>query len=184
MKLEGLHGNETARHGRFNLDSAARKKSTAACHPEPRRRRGTSPTEFGAHKITSVIEQLAGGPSLHSGSHRVSLSYRDHFPQHSQAITKKTDLATLGVVPTHRNFTDAQSGMLREVKQLDIESETIEAGGLQNRAAYVEAKSLEPALRIPKWQPSRDADEQVERATSLLTSPRLMDANQPAIQGA
>src|ERR1700730_1184383 len=111
-------------------------------------------------------------------------SQRDHFTQHSQAIAKKTDFATLSMVPAHRNFTDSQSGMLRQVKQFDIEGEAVEAGGLQNWAAHIETKSLEPALRIPKRQPSRDAHEQVERAASLLAPPRLMDANQSAIQGA
>src|SRR5207248_8183406 len=111
-------------------------------------------------------------------------SQRDHFAQHSQAIAKKADFATLSVVPAHRNFTDSQSGMLRQIKQFDIKGEPVEAGGLQNRTAHIETKSLEPALRVPKRQPSRDADEQVERAPSLLASPRLMDANQSAIQGA
>jgi hypothetical protein len=113
-----------------------------------------------------------------------ALSQRDYFTQHSQAIAEKTDFATLSVVPAHRNFTDSQSGMLREIKQFDIEGEPVEAGGLQNRAAHFETKSLEPALCVPKRQSSRDADEQVERAPSLLTPPRLMDANQSAIQGA
>src|SRR5947208_9968833 len=113
-----------------------------------------------------------------------SRSQRDHFPQHSQAIAKKTDFATLSVVPAHRNFTDSQSGMLRQIKQFDIEGEAVQASGLQNWAAHIETKSLEPTLCIPERQPSRDADEQVERAASLLASPRLMDANQSAIQSA
>src|SRR5467141_4178377 len=111
-------------------------------------------------------------------------SQRDHFTQHSQAIAKKTNFTTFSVIPAHRNFTDSQSGMLREIKQFDIEGEPVEAGGLQNWAAHIETKSLEPALRIPKRQASRDAHEQIERAASLFASPRLMDANQSAIQGA
>src|SRR5437764_14924285 len=109
-------------------------------------------------------------------------SQRDHFAQHSQAIAKKTDFATLSVVPAHRNFTDSQSGMLRQIKQFDIKGEPVEAGGLQTRTARIETKSLEPALRVRKRQPRRDAEEQVERATSLLASPRLIGDNGPATQ--
>jgi hypothetical protein len=111
-------------------------------------------------------------------------SKRKYFTQHSQAILEKLNFATFSVIPAHRNFTDSQSGMLREIKQFDIEGEPVEVGGLQNWAAHIETKSLEPALRIPKRQPIRDAHEQVEHAASLLASPRLMNANQSAIQGA
>src|SRR5438105_15329471 len=113
-----------------------------------------------------------------------SRSQRDHFTQHSQAVAKKTNFASFSVIPAHRNLTDSQSGMLREIKQFDIERKSVKAGGLQNWAAHIETKSLEPALRIPKRQASRDAYEQVERAASLFASPRLMDANQSAVQGA
>src|SRR5436189_4456830 len=121
--------------------------------------------------------RTGGAATLRAGSQG------EKFAQHPQAIAKKTYFATRSVVPAHRNFTDSQSGMLRQIKQFDIKGEPVEAGGLQNRAAHIETKSLEPALCVPKRQPSRDADEQVERAPSLFASPRLMDANQSAIQG-
>src|SRR5438552_13917544 len=80
-------------------------------------------------------------------------SQRDHFAQHSQAIAKKTDFATLSVVPAHRNFTGSQSGMLRQIKQFDIKGEPVQAGGLKNRAAHIETKGLEPALCVPNGSP-------------------------------
>src|SRR3979411_1320661 len=97
-------------------------------------------------------------------------SQRDDFTQHSHAIAKKTNFASFSVIPAHRNFTDSQSGMLREITQCDLQRESVKAGGLQNWPTHSETKSLEPALRIPKRQASRDAYEQVERAASLFTS--------------
>jgi hypothetical protein len=87
---------------------------------------------------------------------------------------EKTDFAAFSVVPSDRNFADAQSGALREIKQLDVEGESIDARGFQDRAANVEAKRLETALRVPKRQASRDAHEQVENATRVLAPPGLM----------
>src|SRR5207253_2168383 len=37
------------------------------CHPESRRRRGTSRTQLGSHKLACVIDALRGGPSLTLG---------------------------------------------------------------------------------------------------------------------
>src|SRR5437667_12088138 len=110
-------------------------------------------------------------------------SQRDHFAQHSQAIAKKTDFATLSVVPAHRNFTGSQSGTLRQIKQFDVKGEPVQAGGLKNSAAHSETKGLEPALWVPKRQPSAGADTQAERAPSLPESPQRIHATQPPSQG-
>jgi hypothetical protein len=81
------------------------------------------------------------------------------------------------MIPAHRNLANSQSGMLRQIKQFDIEGEPVEASCFQDWAAHIEAESLEPALGIPKRQTGRETHQQIERATSLLTSPRLVDAN-------
>jgi hypothetical protein len=91
----------------------------------------------------------------HLGRHRSekrlrSCSQRDHFAQHPQAILEKLNFAPLSVIPAHRNLTNSQSSMLREIKQFDIKGEAIEAGGFKHRAANVEAKRLKTALSIPK----------------------------------
>src|SRR6059058_1370375 len=191
MKSEGLHKGKSRA---INLGADARKKSSRETFQGGSASLKTMSVAEGAVMYsTGCCTQSAsdGKPQLlrtlerhHAAKKLRARSQRDHFPQHSQAIAKKADFATLSVVPAHRNFTDSQSGMLRQIKQFDIKGEPVEAGGLQNRTAHIETKSLEPALRVPKRQPSRDADEQVERAPSLLASPRLMDANQSAIQGA
>ena len=95
---------------------------------------------------------------------------------------EKTDFAAFGVVPLHRNLADAQSGALREKKQLDIEGESIDASGFQNWAARVHTKRFETTLRVPNRQASGDAHEHVETAASLLTSPRLTNANQRPVK--
>jgi hypothetical protein len=60
-------------------------------------------------------------------------------------------------------FHEFATGVLREIKQFDIEGEAIEARGLQNRAADIETKSLKPALSVPKRRP-------VARRTSKLNT--------------
>src|SRR5947207_7128450 len=74
----------------------------------------------------------------------------DHFPQHPQAVVDEMDLARLGMIPAHRNFADAQPGTLRQIKQLDVKSEAIDASGLENGTADVDTKRFETTLRIPK----------------------------------
>jgi hypothetical protein len=87
-----------------------------------------------------------------------SRSHRDHFSQHSQAVAEKADLASLSVVPADRNFPNAQSGAMREKKQLHIEGETVNPRRLQNRATNVKAKRLESALGVPKWKAGCNAN--------------------------
>jgi hypothetical protein len=104
-------------------------------------------------------------------------SQRDHFAQHSQAVAKKTNFASFGVIPADWNFPNAQSGALGDKKQLDVERETIDPRCLQNRSADVEPKRLESALRIPKREAGCDAHEQIENTASLFSPPRLVNAD-------
>src|SRR5439155_9248916 len=111
-------------------------------------------------------------------------SQRDHLAQHPQAILHERDFASFRVVPAHRNFAQAQTGTLREIKQLNIESKAIDPRGFENRAANIETKRFKSALRIPKRQTGRDAHKQVENPAALLTAPRLMMTDQAAIERA
>src|SRR5262249_50208906 len=106
-----------------------------------------------------------------------SLSQRDHFPQHSQAVVEKTDLASCGMIPADRDFTNAQSGAMRQKKQLDIERETISLRRLQNRPANVEAKRLKTALGVPKRQAGCGPHKKVENTAPLLSPPGLVNPN-------
>jgi hypothetical protein len=109
---------------------------------------------------------------------------RNHFSQHPQAIVKEADFAALRVVPADRNFAGAQSGAVRQIKQLDIEGKTVDASGFDNRPTNVEAERFETALRIPKWQAGGDTHNKVEDASSLFASPGLMLTDQAAVEGA
>src|SRR2546425_2179307 len=111
-------------------------------------------------------------------------SQRDHFAQHPQAITKETNFASFSVVPADRNFPNSQSCALCEIKQLDIECKTMHVRRLQNWPANIELKRLEPALGVPKWQTGCNAHKKVENTTPLLAPPRLMNANQTAVERA
>src|SRR5438067_2384530 len=73
---------------------------------------------------------------------------------------------------------------MREIDQLDIESEPIYLRGLNQRAADTHAESLETALCIPERQSGRDAHEKIEYPPALLAPPGLMHADQVAIQRA
>jgi len=108
----------------------------------------------------------------------------DHFSQHQQAVAKETNFASFSVIPADRNFPDAQSGAVCKKKQLDIESEALDARCLKNRPANIEPKCLEPALGVPKRQSGGDAHEQIENTARLFSPPRLMDSDQAAVQSA
>src|ERR1043166_4642850 len=108
----------------------------------------------------------------------------DHFAQHADAVSEEIDLAPFGVVPAHGNFANAQPGALREEEQLDVEGEPIHACRLEDRSANVEAKRFESTLRVPEGQTSRNAHEQIENAPGVLPPPRLMDADELAIERA
>jgi hypothetical protein len=70
------------------------------------------------------------------------------------------------MIPAHGNFTDAQSGALREIKQLDVKGEVIEASCFENWAADIDGKCFETTLRVPKRQASGKSDKKIENPTS------------------
>ena len=88
------------------------------------------------------------------------------------------------MIPAHRNFADPQSGATREKKQLDIESESIDARGFQNWATYIHTERLETTLRVPKRKIGSEANKQIKNAASLFAPPWLMLTDQSPIQGA
>jgi len=73
---------------------------------------------------------------------------------------------------------------MREVKQLDIKGEAVDASGFENGAADVDPKRFKTTLRVPKRQASDESDKKIEDATSLFTSPWLVLTDQAAIQRA
>ncbi len=111
-------------------------------------------------------------------------SQRDHFAQHAQAIVNEIDLASLCMVPAHGNFADAQSGALREIKQLDIEGEAVDVSGFENRATNIEAERFETTLRVPKRQAGGKPHKKVENAATLFAPPGLVPTDQAAIDRA
>jgi hypothetical protein len=97
---------------------------------------------------------------------------------------KETHLAALRMVPADRNFPDAQSGALRQIKQLHIKSETLDASGFDNRATNIEAERLETALRVPKWEIRGDTDNKIEDSASLFAPPGLALTDQAPVDRA
>ena len=94
---------------------------------------------------------------------------------------EKAHLAACRMIPTHRNFADAQSRALREMKQLDVEGKAIDPSGFQNWTADIETERFETTLRIPKRETDGKANEQIKNAAGLLAPPGLMLTNQSPI---
>jgi len=111
-------------------------------------------------------------------------SQLDHLAQHPQAVVNEMNFAAFPMIPTHRNLAQAQSGALREIKELDIESKPLDSRGFQNWPTNIETKSFESALCVPKRKSGCDAREQIENPTGGFATPWLMFANQAAIQRA
>ena len=81
------------------------------------------------------------------------------------------------MIPAHRNFAQSQSGSLRQIEQFDVESETFDARGLENRSARIEPERLESALRVPKRQPGCEPHDEIKNAAALFAPPRLVIAD-------
>lgn len=88
------------------------------------------------------------------------------------------------MIPADWNFPQTQAGPLSEYEQLDVESESDETGGCQNRTANIQPERLEPALGVPKWQPGRESYQEIENSPPLFAQPGLMAPDQAAIKGA
>src|SRR6266550_1382241 len=163
MKSKGLHEYQDSRQcGTLNLGHTARKKS------RPR----------------FVILSRQFDSRLFGMRTFMFFPQRHHFAQHAQAIVNEIDFAPLGMVPAHGNFADAQSGALREIKQLHIEGEAVDASGFENRPTNIEAERFETTLRIPKRQAGGKPHKKVENAATLFAPRGLVPTDQAAIDRA
>src|SRR5262245_61629136 len=151
------------------------------------RKRNTGPGRVSFKRLS--VEPLKGVVPLQrfnaSTVQRVSLRpQRDHFAQHAQTIAKETYFAAFGMVPTHWNFADPQTGSMREIKQLHVECEAVDPRRFNNRSARLEAKRFKSALCVPKWQSGREPHQQIKNTAALFSPPWLMHPDQGAIQSA
>src|SRR6478752_7446155 len=128
----------------------------------------------------AAFNQRVEDNAFHLGSR--ARAQRDHLAQHAQAVAEKTDLAAFGMVPTHWNFADPQPGPMRAIKQLHVECEAFDVRRFKNRSARLETKRFKSALRIPKRQSGSRPHQQIKNTAGLLSSPRLVNSDQAAIQ--
>src|SRR5207244_8597763 len=91
-----------------------------------------------------------------------------HLAQHFQTIAGHVNFAALGMVPAHGNFLEPQTGAVSDIKQLHVETETIDGRTFDNRPAGAHAKSFEATLRVPKGKTGRQSHREVENATTLF----------------
>jgi hypothetical protein len=66
----------------------------------------------------------------------------DHFLEHPQTVSEKADFAAVEMIPTHANFAHAQSSVMRQIKQFDVETEAIGFRAFTNWATRIEPKRL------------------------------------------
>src|SRR5438067_4827922 len=107
---------------------------------------------------------------------------RGDLAEHSDAIARDVDLAPLVMVPAHRDFLHPQVRFPAEIKELDVETESIGLRRFEDWAENVEAKCFEAALGIPVRQPGREPHDQIENTAALFPQPRLALADQAALQ--
>src|SRR5258707_5674704 len=106
------------------------------------------------------------------------------FVDHANTVAHDRYFAGRIMIPAHRNFAQPQAGEMSEVNQFDVETEARDLRGLDQRPAHVHAKGFEPALRVPVRQSGSRAHDEIENAPALFAAPRLMCANQAAIERA
>src|SRR4029077_6461194 len=135
--------------------------------------------------MTSVFS-AGGNPAGPTDKMSVLLTraQRDHFAKHAQAVAEKADFAALGMVPSHWNFANLQTGPMRAIKQLHVEREAFDPRRFKNRTARLEAKRFKSALRVPERQSGAEPHEQIKNTAGRLSPPRLMHPDQAAIQSA
>src|ERR1043165_4633304 len=107
-----------------------------------------------------------------------------HFTQHPKTVARQTHRTAFVVIPTHRHFLQSQPCAKSEIQQFDVKSEAIDRCGFDQRPAHAHAKRLEATLRIPERQTRCQAHREIENASALLASPRLMHADEVSIQRA
>ena len=104
--------------------------------------------------------------------------------KHAEAVAPNRDFASRIMVPPHGYFPQSQSGQLRNIEQFDVETESIDGGGLDYGTARAQAKRLEAALRIPEGQSRHQSHGQIKDPPTLFAPPRLMHPDQAAVQRA
>src|SRR5437016_11106080 len=75
------------------------------------------------------------------------------FINHAEAVAHHGDLARGIVVPTHRDFAQAQAREMGQVDQLHVETEPIDLSGFNQWTANAHAECFKSALCIPERQP-------------------------------
>ena len=73
---------------------------------------------------------------------------------------------------------------MRAIKQLHVEREAFDPRRFKNRSARLETKRFKSALRVPERQSGAEPHEQIKNTAGLLSSPRLVNSDQAAIQSA
>jgi len=96
----------------------------------------------------------------------------------------EVNFASLLMIPTNWDFTQAQSLTLREIKKFHIKGEALQLSRFQDRPADIETKRLETALRVPKRKASGEAHDQIKDPARLFPSPRLAISNQASVESA
>src|SRR6266850_1154844 len=86
--------------------------------------------------------------------------------------------------PAHGNLHCVQSVMARQVQQLRIKSEALDALLLENDATLFTAECFEAALRIDEGQPQNDANDLVENNARKFAERGLVHGDQAAVHGA
>src|SRR5205814_9203416 len=104
--------------------------------------------------------------------------------EHPDAIARDVDLASLVMVPAHRDFFHPEVRFPGQIEQLNVETEAIGLGGFKNWPENIEAECFEAALRVPIGQAGREPHDQIEDAAALLAAPWLAMTDEAAIQGA
>src|SRR5712692_9875750 len=107
-----------------------------------------------------------------------------YFINHAKAVAQNGHLARCVMIPAHGNLAQPQAGKMRETDQFDVKAEAIDLRRFDQRPAYVHAKGFEAALRVPERQAGRRTNDEIENSSALFTTPRLVCANQAAIERA
>ena len=103
-------------------------------------------------------------------------------PEHSGPVAQETDLAAVPVIPSDRYLPQPQTGAVRLIEELDVESEAVDRAGFDQGPAHAHAKRLEPTLRVPERQPGGETEHQIERATAELAAQGLVPTDQASVE--
>src|SRR5215218_7349460 len=90
---------------------------------------------------------------------------------HLEAVAEQSHLATLVVVPTHRNLFQVQTRAKGEIEKLHVKPEPVDCRCFDQRAAHAHSKRFEPALRVPERHSRGEAYDEIEDASTLLATP-------------